>query len=310
MLTVDYNELKTGEELGLENTEFADLEFYQGVPFTGLAVSENEHVKHELSYLDGLRQGESKGNYANGGQFYTGHYEKGVEVGEHFTWNENGILTEYENFDTPYTKRLFEDTGELFYESVKGANLTYFYKDGRPMLVEENRKDVKVFARTGELAFLKKFNDRWENEETYNKDGKYSTEFADDVLQSHFAEMAEFLEIRIDIFRWLARKRETDRAFSVQAFSTLIDGDHLNVKSDAMLIAGNLGLDECLPLLHEYTSDHSIPKTEIDRVSGNQIPVTARISGMAYHAIETIENPKARTQEEHDSFWRSFFNTK
>ncbi|RZJ72851.1 hypothetical protein [Flavobacterium sp.] len=310
MLTVDYDELKTAEELGLENRDFEDLEFYQGVPFTGLAVSETEHVRQELLYENGLRQGESKGTFIDGGKFYSGHYQKGVETGEHFTWNENGFLVEYENFGTPYTKRFFENTGELFYEFIDGGDLAYFYKNGNPMLIEEKRRDVKVFAPTSELAFTKKFKDRWTDEQAYEKDGKYSTEFNDDVLKLHFVEMAAFLEIRIDIFRWLARKCATDRAFAAEAFNRLIDGENLNVKSDAMLVAGNLGLAECLPSLHENTSDHSIPSAETDRVSGNEIPVTARISGMAYLAIDKIENPTIRTEEENESFWRSFFNTK
>ncbi len=96
------------KELVIDGTD-AELElvngvlFYRNLPFNGLLVSGHDDTsfKMKLQYIDGRKDGYEKQWYANGVLSQSRWYSKGLKIGNHLGWWEDGT----QKFDYWYNEK-------------------------------------------------------------------------------------------------------------------------------------------------------------------------------------------------------------
>ena len=130
---------KTNAMLELDN----GVLYYQKEPFNGLLVSnfDNGAYKMKLQYRNGRKDGYEKQWYANGQLAQDRTYSKGVKIGRHLGWWEDGTP----NFDYSFNARGAHD-----------GSLREWYRNGQ--LVRDfnylNGKEIgrqRMWASTGKI---------------------------------------------------------------------------------------------------------------------------------------------------------------
>ncbi len=103
---------KSSNELQLNN----GVLLYQGLPFNGILVSSYDSLtfKMKLAYKEGRKDGYEKQWYPNGKIAQSRTYSKGIKVGNHLGWWEDGSEKFYYNFNE---KGEFEGSRKEWYQN-------------------------------------------------------------------------------------------------------------------------------------------------------------------------------------------------
>lgn len=121
MLRVEFDDLETAEyDIYFEAT-------YNGVPFTGVAISEYKGIYSEWEYKDGFANGRWVSIYSNG----TLQEEVILDMGKELSvknWTEEGTLV-YEHTAVPLIRREYFKNGGLKYEENE-KGYTKYLRDG------------------------------------------------------------------------------------------------------------------------------------------------------------------------------------
>ena len=116
--------------------------------YSGVWVVTEGGAKSEVSYKEGVRHGLAQSWHANGEIGYSAHYRNGVPEGVHASWDDDGLLTDMQVYESNGTRRSIRyGNGHRMQEEVyQGVNLMrrrmwhgagkkafdYSCKDGKP----------------------------------------------------------------------------------------------------------------------------------------------------------------------------------
>lgn len=265
LYSVEYLEFYNLDPGPVDEEFFEVFRFYDGAPFTGKAIADNTIYTGERYYIDGLPHGLCSGTYRNGKKFYEGWYNHGRKVGEHSTWNENGVLTEQVNYSiVPLVERRFDENGRLYYEHfiTDEAENTY-YKTGQLLSARKSRL-LEVYTPEGEVAYTRRYNDYKDDAAVFEQDGQYSYVYNNGVMKKNITALAGEHTLRDDLVYWIYKLEEQDRDSAAEVLNIFIGHDDLFIKSEAISIAAQSGYKECLPAILKELKNHAVPGNERD----------------------------------------------
>lgn len=259
MLRVNFDEIETSEE------DIYHGAVYDGEPFTGIAIEDDNGIHSEYEYIDGLANGRWTSGYSNGNLQSETILSMGDMVSDR-VWSEDGRLT-YEFDASPLMERQFFDNGEVkYYRDDKGYSL--FLQDGKVLRkYDYSDKHMTIFDPSG--AWLVKHH----SDETNSllMDVKY-LEFNDEELLKHWNQwLMDNIDMELypggypDIYpyfvRWISNMLDEGRENIVEEIIiTMIKHDYLAIKYEGIALAKKHKIKSAVPYIIIEKDNDIIPE--------------------------------------------------
>lgn len=259
MLRVSFDEIETSEE------DIYHDAVYEGEPFTGIAIDDDNGIHSEYEYIDGLANGNWISRYSNGNI----QSETVLDMGEMISdkgWTEDGKLI-YEFTASPLMERQFFENGELkYYKDDNGY--TFFLRGGR-VLQKYNYADgyKTVFSSTGE--WLVKHHSCENN--VLLMDAKY-LEFNDEELLKHWKQWL-IDNINMELYaggypniypyfiRWIGNMLDCGKNNTVdEVIIAMIEQDYLAIKYDGITLAMKHKIKAAVPYIINEKDNNTVPE--------------------------------------------------
>ena len=259
MLRVGFDEIETSEE------DIYHDAVYDGEPFTGIAVEDDDGIHSEYEYIDGLAHGKWISSYSNGIRRSETILNMGEIVSDR-VWSEDGKLT-YEFEASPLIERQFFENGRVkYYKDDKGY--TFFLSNGE-ILRQYNYSDkyMTIFDPSG--AWLVKHHSDGNN--TLLMDVKY-LEFNDDELLKHWNQwLIDNINMELyaggypDVYpyfvRWIGNMLDDGKMNTVEEIIiTMIKHDYLAIRYEGITLAKKHKLKSALPYIIKEKDNDIFPK--------------------------------------------------
>ncbi len=237
------------EDLELSDYDIYKEAMYEGKPYTGTAVEDDEGIHTEWTFVDGNGHGRWFSVYPDGRLFEETILEHGDVISER-TWNKRGQLT-HKMDSSPLLEQDFDDKGNLLKE-LTDEHLWEYYENGiKKADYDYQASSVTKYDRSGIWIIKGRLTDR------YLVLSRENIEFNDDYwIQNHISILMDSYEDTYPFFRiWLMDKPE----LQADVICAMIDNKDLKLKYDGMILAREIGKKEAIPLIEKQVSIKKCP---------------------------------------------------
>lgn len=277
MLRVGFDEIETSEE------DMYHDAVYEGEPFTGIAIEDDNGIHSEYEYLDGLANGKWISRYSNGNL----QSETILDMGEMISdrgWSEDGKLI-YEFNASPLMERQYWENGEVkYYKDDKGY--TFFLRGGK-VLQQYNYCDgyKTVYSPDGE--WLVKHHSSDDN--ILIMDVKY-LEFNDEELLKNWNRWlvdninmelyaGGYPNIYPYFIRWIGNMFDCGKMNKVEEIIiAMIEHEYLAIKYDGIVLAKKHKIKAAVPYILREKDNNCIPEGYGNNAYGFTVGQIARIA--------------------------------
>jgi hypothetical protein len=235
MQEVEFNELEFRNDMD----EYIDV-FYLDQPFTGVAISKAANGNYGGHYVNGKGHGMFTSYTSNGEKYFEAERLEGKLTGFRRGWNAAGVLYYEEDCMQGIIKRFYPETG----------NLMYFFQN----------KKARFYGPGGELAM----------EVDYFIASPYETyTWFEEVLRKAYVVMFLYPFMEYSLFKWFWHKYENDIELANEILAELLDHENLWVKTTALTIVGERGLNKFRNLVKKAAEDPRTPPSEWNLPDGH-----------------------------------------
>lgn len=244
-LLIDMSELET-----LDYDMFQDVR-YKGKPFTGKAYEKTEHFYTECSYLNGLAHGKYITIYKNGNKQEELELCNGEQIGDAYTWFDNGQMKEWNN--DKFIKNWTEN-GILIrdYHFNDGIKLEYYTTS--ELMKSTIGDKIEYLTKSGKVFAL------YENKGV-NFDHSILEEYLDEICDEDFLSSI--------LLEYVSSLLKSDRRLGIVTLRRMLEHKNLHIQYSTINIIGCQDIYELKSALQDKINDQRIPSTQYDRYSGS-----------------------------------------
>lgn len=244
------NETILIDDLDLSEYSIYKEAMYQGKPFTGTAIEDENDVYSEWSFVNGNGHGRWYSVLSNGQLIDETFLNNGEVISERI-WNRSGRLIHIMDSE-PFLVQDFDDDGNLLKEETK-EHLWIFYDNGiKQADYDYTSSSVIEYDYSGVWIVKGKLTNGYfvlsRNKMTFNDD-YWTQNYISILLNGSFQETYPFFLI------WLKEKT----LMQSEIVCAMIKNEDLRLKYNAIGLAGRYGIKEAVPLIEKQVSIKQVP---------------------------------------------------